>query len=1386
MIRIYDENRNDRISNNVTYTDNPLLFNLNDWVIIKRGDVEIDTPIHPYVYLTKYEELDQLDDQYEIIICTNEEQLQKLVLNKLENKIIYLLKEMSDKQIESSLPALVINSFTKESQIKVNHRNLFISEDKLGYSLQVNKLFYYETYAFLKLKLQNNSLIYISSEIECFELYTNIGVNEAIDISGLEPVDSNIVEFTISDRFNKYNVVSNLVIDFDNLEISPTLQHDFRVNYLSFVKKAYLQISGVRNPEEIKSINGKKFKLEAGKLNEIVMESGDIALKDTTSQAQILLRNYIIGNPGFKTNIKRQKRTDSIDESTRLIIIYDPNDRGFINVIDRTNSYEIAINKLFSFEQIEVFASQYANQIGISSENIIYLLDDSVDNTPNDIYVTSGLSIKNSIRHKDAIYNFTNIKMSKVSYLNQLMFISNIEYDKENDLYEIIIPDQFVGKNIFIKLNDEVSLYEAINSKTNRIGLHATFFSEVLNVSGPIEIQIAVIDNNIEYTSNKYSLISDTTVKPNYDLNNMVIYTVVNNIDYTSVHLQKIKDKYPNAVIHILNYQNTQNSMYIQFIKDTFDKDNMSYDEYVGLYPLYLESLGYKSFSYIANGSIHTENSLMLEIDSNILNIRTVISNELQVYIPNKINYVTMHITDYKRFFTQQSVSPAIGVKSQVMTVEQTNPSAVVIDFIHEFSPWDCNNSQVFETLTNKGLFINAEIISKLEGNSNRNYYPVSVNKLIMRNNNLLNIGKRQMKLSIIITTYGNEDAIYDTLKYIVYNISLAPRDFEILIFDDCSKDDTIGMINKFFTEHPHINNTVRVNPRNMRYPGFGANSGIRIARGKYVHIVDGDDKVLNNIYSILNRDLLDEDVISFGHYNYDVTRGEYIQGRYYSFNEFTDSFPYEKSKKEFKMLQANVTHWNKFFKTSFLRENSLYYLENQLVQDSAFLTDVYYCKPTVRHIPEIGYVYHIGHESVSSGRKGYKLFVDFVNANMKRTPLVDSFFPQYTYTMKRFMIYDEIKDEELESIVDLLFEKYATNYRINDIEFFNKGQLLYKMMHNLIINKEYNKIRKFLKLTEEFKVSSEYLDSKYYDLFLGINKQNVIGHFIVNIKIFASLYKEQIAAKNINYLDQFILYYNAVKPQIENEIKVINNVYIENGYFYQEQYNYLLTNFQQVLDYVYKLDLDLVPIKYQFFNEESTKTSKKIFVVKNSNTYLRNQLLRIDKDATIIEIAGNDNELESGLANIHAQYKDSNTFAFVIDGSSEIDFNNLYLIYNNKYSSVYSLIKLTDDEPDDMFRVANRYLINIKKFTEREFSRMAIFKANDATINTVKIELDDHGRIFEHVYVCASGYGNIDTENMELLNRLFHTSKVLRSIEYDERKRANMCLFDFNIVEGE
>ncbi len=1388
MIRIHDEKRDDRVSPNITYTKNPKLYNLNDWVIVnEQFNFSASMAINPYVRFTSYEQMERFDERYQIIICTSKEQVSNLLLSSVKNKMIYLLPELDEQALSVAKPIIATNSFNNEQKLKVNHRNLYINEGKFGYSIQVERIFHHDVYAFLKLPQANNNCVFISCDITSNELYTIIGSYQPLDLQGLQCLDSNIIEFNIVDRFNRYVVLSNMVLDFNILQLFEPLKIEYRMEYLNFARKAYLTITGIKNDDDLQVIEGDiDLNLEVDKVNLVMLAPNQKIKVKKGSKPLIVLRNYLASDSKFYTNFKRQKVSKVIDQTTRLIIIYDPNDRGFIASLNRTNCYEIALNKKFEFTQIVEFAQSQAEYMDISTDNIVYLLDEQISidcKYRGTLYLTNGFNIKNTIMYGNRVYNFTNIGMRNVEPKNETMMICQALYNPLTNVYAIAVPEQFSSDYAYIRIfRDGLEIYEALKLSDNLAYLYHSFFAEILEVDGKIEFQIVLENLDERYVSQSFPIVVDKNeIGLDYEIEKFVIYSVYAQKMYTHFHLQQIAKKFINCEVLVFEYGNSPK--FEQFIADKFNISKLSIEQYELLIPIYLESLGYERVLFIGEQAIFESTANYYEVDSNLAGIKTMVGAEYSVYTNSRIRYFNLDIKEYLKLVMTLNKRSIPANELGVTTIELPTDNAPIIDYLHPVSPWDKNNLQVFEKYTNDGIFLNVELFEKLSF-KHQNIYKLPISKLIERNNNLLNIGSRQKKLSIVITTYNNENAIYDTLSYIVTNMPLVSRDYEILVYDDCSPDKTVLIAENFFKLHPHVNHKLEVNKRNMRYPGYGANKGIRDARGKYIHIVDGDDKVINSIYKVLNEKQIDSDLIAFGHYNYDIVRNEYIAAKYYSKTEFLDKYPYEKSKAQYKMLQANVTHWNKFFKTEFLHQNHLYYLENQLVQDSAFLTDVYYCQPTVHHIPQMGYIYHIGQESVSSGRKGYKLFKDFVNANMKRTPLVNSIFPQYTYTMKRFMIYDEIKDEELEQVVDLLCEKYARNYRVTDLSFFNKEQMLYKLMHILLYKREYNKIRRFLQITDYFKMASGYNDSKYYDFFLGINRNQVSASFIINIKIISELFAHQINDKNSELYEHFVIYLKQISEKLEVELQTIVDIASNDYQFYKVQYEFIHDNINHCYEYAKNQYEFLRPLVIPKMDLNFTKTARKFIILKNGNDFIKAKLKAIDNDIQIYNLPTNysEQDLVQWMSRIYKLEVNSESFGLIIDAASEIKFNNLYLIYHTEYPLSKSLIKLCEN--DDMFDISNKYLINVGMYEQHQFSHLAIFAQGQLWLKTESIEDKVASELFYSPEIIASGYEKPDSRNIEFLNDMYHNSPSLRKVPYHQRKQANIHLFDFNVEE--
>ena len=117
--------------------------------------------------------------------------------------------------------------------------------------------------------------------------------------------------------------------------------------------------------------------------------------------------------------------------------------------------------------------------------------------------------------------------------------------------------------------------------------------------------------------------------------------------------------------------------------------------------------------------------------------------------------------------------------------------------------------------------------------------------------------------VSVIITAYNQANCFYGALRS-VQNQSL--KNIEIIIVDDCSLDNTTLEIENYMKEDnriiylKHESNDGKMKSRS---------DGIKIAKGKYITIIDGDDalsneNILYNSFTIAN--LANLDIVEFIH----------------------------------------------------------------------------------------------------------------------------------------------------------------------------------------------------------------------------------------------------------------------------------------------------------------------------------------------------------------------------------------------------------------------------------------------------------------------------------------------------------------------------------------
>ncbi len=117
------------------------------------------------------------------------------------------------------------------------------------------------------------------------------------------------------------------------------------------------------------------------------------------------------------------------------------------------------------------------------------------------------------------------------------------------------------------------------------------------------------------------------------------------------------------------------------------------------------------------------------------------------------------------------------------------------------------------------------------------------------------------MKLSIVIPTYNIELYIGRCIES-VFSQGLDPKEFELIIVNDGTKDNSLSIVEEYKLQYPNI---VIYTQKNA---GLAAtrNKGLTLAKGTYVYFLDGDDYLISNALSqvLAVMEEQDLDVIGF------------------------------------------------------------------------------------------------------------------------------------------------------------------------------------------------------------------------------------------------------------------------------------------------------------------------------------------------------------------------------------------------------------------------------------------------------------------------------------------------------------------------------------------
>lgn len=198
------------------------------------------------------------------------------------------------------------------------------------------------------------------------------------------------------------------------------------------------------------------------------------------------------------------------------------------------------------------------------------------------------------------------------------------------------------------------------------------------------------------------------------------------------------------------------------------------------------------------------------------------------------------------------------------------------------------------------------------------------------------------MKLSIVV-------AAYDVAPYLKRLLpELVKLDAEIIVIDDGSTDDTKAVGQSYGP---------KVNVISVENGGLGRarNIGLSYATGDYIWFVDGDDLInVKNMMTINCEMTGNPDLVVFG-WRVMNEQGQLTgDGR-----DLSEKSPY------------TTAVWNKYFKTSWLKEQNIKFPEGVLFEDMPFAFETFNTARSIQRVPMIGYYYRKRTGSITLSESG-------------------------------------------------------------------------------------------------------------------------------------------------------------------------------------------------------------------------------------------------------------------------------------------------------------------------------------------------------------------------------------------------------------------------------
>ena len=228
-------------------------------------------------------------------------------------------------------------------------------------------------------------------------------------------------------------------------------------------------------------------------------------------------------------------------------------------------------------------------------------------------------------------------------------------------------------------------------------------------------------------------------------------------------------------------------------------------------------------------------------------------------------------------------------------------------------------------------------------------------------------------KVSVIVPVYNMEQMLYQTLGNLL-NQSL--QELEILLVDDCSTDQSAGVLEQCRMQFPQRD--IRVLHTEYNSGAGGArNLGIARAKGEYIGFMDADDLIALDMYEKLYAKAVetDADLVDSGYY-----MEEKDTAIIHTSDALTGTLNGEKRRE---LIVSGGYIVTKIFRREWILREGMRFREHAILEDSDFLTHAFATADRIANVKEILYQYRYFPNSASN-TKDFEKYYSNILAAMK------------------------------------------------------------------------------------------------------------------------------------------------------------------------------------------------------------------------------------------------------------------------------------------------------------------------------------------------------------------------------------------------------------------